>query len=139
MVRTLKTMPIKFNTEIINAAIEGFESQKRRIDDQIAELRAMLDGDTKPTATTPEAPTGKRKKFSASARRHMKEAQHRRWAKIRGESAPAPAMPETSKPKRKLSKSDRKSTRLNSSHLGISYAVFCLKKKNNEFHGALTY
>src|SRR5258705_9166288 len=27
------------------------------------------------------------------------------------------------------SSSDRKSTRLNSSHLGISYAVFCLKKK----------
>src|SRR5262245_62905535 len=27
---------------------------------------------------------------------------------------------------------DRKSTRLNSSHLGISYAVFCLKKKINE-------
>src|SRR5437899_6063738 len=26
---------------------------------------------------------------------------------------------------------DRKSTRLNSSHLGISYAVFCLKKKND--------
>src|SRR5262245_63346341 len=27
---------------------------------------------------------------------------------------------------------DRKSTRLNSSHLGISYAVFCLKKKKRE-------
>src|SRR5262245_62906707 len=27
---------------------------------------------------------------------------------------------------------DRKSTRLNSSHLGISYAVFCLKKKNTK-------
>src|SRR5262245_62225701 len=27
---------------------------------------------------------------------------------------------------------DRKSTRLNSSHLGISYAVFCLKKKNED-------
>src|SRR5205085_5854485 len=27
---------------------------------------------------------------------------------------------------------DRKSTRLNSSHSQISYAVFCLKKKNNE-------
>src|SRR5436853_4769944 len=26
---------------------------------------------------------------------------------------------------------DRKSTRLNSSHLGISYAVFCLKKKKS--------
>src|SRR3712207_9343947 len=28
------------------------------------------------------------------------------------------------------SSSDRKSTRLNSSHANISYAVFCLKKKN---------
>src|ERR1039458_9066659 len=28
-----------------------------------------------------------------------------------------------------LDQPDRKSTRLNSSHLGISYAVFCLKKK----------
>src|SRR5947199_2811625 len=28
-------------------------------------------------------------------------------------------------------RTDRKSTRLNSSHLGISYAVFCLKKKNS--------
>src|SRR5436853_6446653 len=30
---------------------------------------------------------------------------------------------------RLANKLDRKSTRLNSSHLGISYAVFCLKKK----------
>src|SRR2546426_7389664 len=30
-----------------------------------------------------------------------------------------------------LEDQDRKSTRLNSSHLVISYAVFCLKKKNN--------
>src|SRR2546426_9321107 len=29
-----------------------------------------------------------------------------------------------------LAREDRKSTRLNSSHLVISYAVFCLKKKN---------
>src|SRR2546426_12833617 len=29
---------------------------------------------------------------------------------------------------------DRKSTRLNSSHLVISYAVFCLKKKKNDEH-----
>src|SRR5258705_8480431 len=32
---------------------------------------------------------------------------------------------------------DRKSTRLNSSHLGISYAVFCLKKK--KIHQNLVY
>src|SRR5256885_12153219 len=34
--------------------------------------------------------------------------------------------------KRELSYRDRKSTRLNSSHLVISYAVFCLKKKKRQ-------
>src|SRR3989442_7640322 len=33
-----------------------------------------------------------------------------------------------------LNRQDRKSTRLNSSHVRISYAVFCLKKKNNSLH-----
>src|SRR5205814_9614352 len=32
---------------------------------------------------------------------------------------------------------DRKSTRLNSSHLGISYAVFCLKKKKTDMYVAV--
>src|SRR3712207_8760053 len=34
---------------------------------------------------------------------------------------------------------DRKSTRLNSSHANISYAVFCLKKKNSYFLSALQF
>src|SRR3712207_7628043 len=33
----------------------------------------------------------------------------------------------------RLDGGDRKSTRLNSSHANISYAVFCLKKKHNIF------
>src|SRR5690625_6116855 len=33
---------------------------------------------------------------------------------------------------KKTSTQDRKSTRLNSSHVAISYAVFCLKKKNRK-------
>src|SRR5450631_3336854 len=33
---------------------------------------------------------------------------------------------------------DRKSTRLNSSHMSISYAVFCLKKKNRNRNGGKT-
>src|SRR6266704_4944551 len=33
---------------------------------------------------------------------------------------------------------DRKSTRLNSSHVSISYAVFCLKKKRHTLHFATT-
>src|SRR2546426_5930333 len=35
------------------------------------------------------------------------------------------------RPRDERARQDRKSTRLNSSHLVISYAVFCLKKKNN--------
>src|SRR5689334_24145670 len=34
---------------------------------------------------------------------------------------------------------DRKSTRLNSSHSSISYAVFCLKKKKNHTHDTIIY
>src|SRR5947199_5052941 len=34
---------------------------------------------------------------------------------------------------------DRKSTRLNSSHLGISYAVFCLKKKKNNIYNTANF
>ena len=96
---------LKLTAAIITAAIEGFESQKRRIDDQIAELRAMLPGGPGQDATTPAAPGRKRRKFSAAARRRMKEAQKRRWAKIRRESEPpAPASPEPAKPKRRISK-----------------------------------
>src|SRR2546427_5383323 len=34
---------------------------------------------------------------------------------------------------------DRKSTRLNSSHSQISYAVFCLKKKKKKIHAQQSY
>jgi hypothetical protein len=103
-------MPTKLNPQILTAAILGFEEQKRHIDVQIAELRSILDGGpAKPTpAAMPEAPTLKRRKFSVAARRRMKEAQQKRWAKIRGESEPlAPATAEPSKPKRKLSRAGR--------------------------------
>src|SRR5258705_9635049 len=45
-------------------------------------------------------------------------------------STPEPAVPLTFNQVRAAERADRKSTRLNSSHLGISYAVFCLKKKS---------
>jgi hypothetical protein len=40
-----RQMP-KLSNEIINAAILGFEEQKRRIDGEISSLRAMLAGAT---------------------------------------------------------------------------------------------
>src|SRR5438034_6677065 len=42
---------------------------------------------------------------------------------------PIPCAPARRSPVRRRSQEDRKSTRLNSSHTVISYAVFCLEKK----------
>src|SRR3712207_7974964 len=53
-----------------------------------------------------------------------KGGQQRRWIKV---VAPFQPGPEETDPRGLLE--DRKSTRLNSSHANISYAVFCLKKK----------
>jgi hypothetical protein len=99
----------RLTPEIITAAILGFEAQKKRIDVQIAELRAMLSGGPTESATTSETPTLKRRKFSAAARQRMKEAQQRRWAKIKGESEPPSEQVtlQAVKPKRKLSKAGR--------------------------------
>src|SRR5207253_10660325 len=44
---------------------------------------------------------------------------------------PAPQQPLIRRD-RVVQRGDRKSTRLNSSHVAISYAVFCLKKKKNK-------
>src|SRR3712207_8136866 len=64
--------------------------------------------------------------MGALPRLHAVAALDRRWAAVeRGIAQPQ----------------DRKSTRLNSSHANISYAVFCLKKKKspNSIHATLCY
>src|SRR3712207_6986358 len=43
--------------------------------------------------------------------------------------SPSHSIPSSASWSRRRSSTDRKSTRLNSSHANISYAVFCLKKK----------
>jgi hypothetical protein len=96
----------KHTAEILTAAIEGFEAQKRRIDDQIAELRAMLPGGRPEPAPT-EAPKGKRRKMSAAARKRISDAQRKRWAESKGTSQPAAAS-KAPKRKRKLSAAGRR-------------------------------
>src|SRR5258705_3014228 len=56
---------------------------------------------------------------SWSTRARADGSGHRRAHRARHRRCPDPS-------------ADRKSTRLNSSHLGISYAVFCLKKKKKK-------
>src|SRR4029077_16202276 len=94
-----KIMP-QLSTQIIEAAIDGFEAQKQRIDAQIAELRAMLS----PNGSAPASkPAARRKRgMSAAGRKAIAEAQRKRWAAVKGESA-APKVIKKQKQKRRLS------------------------------------
>jgi len=103
----LMPRPRKLTPEVLNAALEGLQAQKTRIDAQIAEVRSMLPGKLAKTAATPEGTPRKRRAFSAATRLKMRRSQQKRWAKIRGESEPASAKVAT-KPKRKLSAAGRK-------------------------------
>jgi len=102
-------MPTKLSNEVIIAAIKGFESQKEQVDTQIAELRQLQNGNRAESAATSQVRTRKRRKFSVAARRRMREAQQRRWAAVRGETAPAGSTAATApKRKRRLSAAGRK-------------------------------
>lgn len=91
------------STEILNAAILGFEAQKRQLEGQIAELRAMLSGgNAEPAAIEPAGRP--RRKMSAAGRKAIAAAQRKRWAASKAQAAPQAA----SAPKRKLSAAGRK-------------------------------
>jgi hypothetical protein len=86
---------------IIDAAIEGFESQKRRIDEQIAELRALSNGHA-PSAE--RSVPRKKRGMSAAGRKAIAEAQRKRWAATKGQAeAKAPKAVKPVKKKRVLS------------------------------------
>ncbi|HEX3745798.1 MAG TPA: hypothetical protein VHW09_17775 [Bryobacteraceae bacterium] len=97
----------KLTAEIIHAAIEGFESQKRRIDSQIDELRQLLNGGGAEPAAESGTPARKRK-ISAAGRRRMAAAQKARWAKVRGEVEPTSSAALPKPTKRKMSAAGRK-------------------------------
>src|SRR2546430_5098097 len=59
------------------------------------------------------------------------------WREERGYHLAVSARSDDPDGSRRGDRADRKSTRLNSSHSQISYAVFCLKKKKNEVDSSL--
>ena len=92
-------------TDGLAGIITLLEQRKTAIDRALMALREVGDttapGLTVPASIVkPEASARKGKKRSAAVRKRMKEAQRLRWAKIRGESEPAPEAP---KAKRKIS------------------------------------
>jgi hypothetical protein len=102
-------MPSKLNNDVLAAAIDGFEAQKRRIDSQIAEIRQLMTGSPMeaPTEEMPQAGR-KRRKMSAAGRKRIAEAQRKRWAEAKKKSGIAPAaVKPVKKQKRKLSEEGR--------------------------------
>ena len=92
---------------VIDAAIEGFESQRRRIDEQIAELRALSNGHASSMKSSAPQETKKRG-MSAAGRRAIAEAQRKRWAAAKGQTgAAAPKMVKPIRKKRVLSAAGR--------------------------------
>jgi len=91
---------------LLEAALEGLQLQRSRIEEQIAEVRRLLRQRSAPSthsssshSATPGAPRGRRP-LSAAARKRIAAAQKRRWAEYRkqgggasearGRKAPAP-------------------------------------------------
>jgi hypothetical protein len=90
--------------EIIEAAIDGLEAKKQRIDVQIAELRAMLSPSSNGSAPAAQPTVRKKSGMSAAGRQAIAEAQRKRWASAKGQSV---ATEKAKKPKRKLSAAGR--------------------------------
>jgi hypothetical protein len=96
--------------DVLSDIIDQLERQKTAIERALTALR-QIEGIAVPANTvevnlpaTAEAPTLKRRKFSAVSRRKMALAQKARWAKIKGETeSPSPVTPEPRKPKRRIS------------------------------------
>ena len=87
-------MPIqKLTSDIIAAAIDGFEALKARTDAKIAELRAMLAGGTTTEPATAGEPQKRKRRMSAAARKRIAAAQKKRWAEFH-KKAEAGAEPE---------------------------------------------
>ena len=102
---------LKFTSEVLAAAIEGFEQQKLRIDARIAELRAMMTGGTKEPTTAPTSESIKpaRKKMSASARKRIGKAVRKAFlAKKAAESPSQSATPAVIRPVARAKKAKRK-------------------------------
>lgn len=74
---------------LLEAALEGLELQKQRIEQQIREVRLVIGKrrgrllETEPAPVNGDALPKKKRQLSESARRRIAAAQKRRWAEYR--------------------------------------------------------
>jgi peptidoglycan hydrolase CwlO-like protein len=85
------------NYEILEAALQGLEAQRQKLDEQIAQVRAMMGRRVgRPSKNAHlkngggeagRAGEGKRRNLSAEARKRIAAAQKKRWAAFRKNQA----------------------------------------------------
>jgi hypothetical protein len=74
------------NEALLSAALEGLELQKKRIDEQIQEVRSLL-GKGRRGRPPSSNHKGRAGRLSTAARRRIAAAQKRRWAEYRKSAA----------------------------------------------------
>jgi len=81
----------RLDPAVLQAALEGLEFQRQRLNQQIAQVKAMLRPAPKKRAATAREPAKPRRRLSLAARKRIAAAQRKRWAalkKAKEESAP---------------------------------------------------
>jgi hypothetical protein len=86
MPRPAKTLQ---DTSLLSAALEGLEMQRRRVEEQIAQVRAALGGRKFRSASSEPAKPVRKRELSPEARKRIANAQKRRWAEYRKKQAAA--------------------------------------------------
>lgn len=100
IIKLMPRLPMQ-DTELLEAALIGFQHMRDEVEQKIASLRSQIGGQT---ATRPIAAvsasgtpaTGKRT-MSAAARRRIALAQKKRWAAYKAEHGSKPAAPKAQK------------------------------------------
>ena len=104
-------MPLapKQDTQLLEAALIGFQQMRNQIEQKIAELQSQIEGTPVRTPRAPVAGSGANKRtMSPSARRRIAEAQRKRWAEYKaGNDTPAKSAKGEPRKKRVLSAAGR--------------------------------
>jgi hypothetical protein len=99
-------MPAVDVTTVLRKALRELESQKSRLDGQIAALHAALDGDAPSTSPTKNisTPSRRRRRMSPAARRAVGLRMKAYWAKRRAAATKTKAGPSTRRKTRRPSR-----------------------------------
>jgi len=76
------------DVSILQHALIGYQAERAKFDQKIAEIEARLKGLRVPSVTTVSTPTGRpKRRFSPAALQRIKEGQRKRWAEFRKQKA----------------------------------------------------